>query len=96
MKQGIHPTYHEDATITCACGESYATGSTQKTIEIEICAKCHPFYTGKQKYVDTTGRVERFKQLSERAKEKQAVAGAGKKVRVKKAVKSETAAEQSA
>ncbi len=96
MKQGIHPTYHEDATITCACGESYATGSTQKTIEIEICAKCHPFYTGKQKYVDTTGRVERFKQLSERAKEKQAVAGAGKKVRVKKAVKSEAAAEQSA
>ncbi|NTW30598.1 MAG: 50S ribosomal protein L31 [Candidatus Moranbacteria bacterium] len=94
MKQGIHPTYHEDATITCACGETYATGSTQKTIEIEICAKCHPFYTGKQKYVDTTGRVERFKQLSERAKEKQAVAGTGKKVRAKKTVKTEKAAEQ--
>ncbi|NTV55414.1 MAG: 50S ribosomal protein L31 [Candidatus Moranbacteria bacterium] len=96
MKQGIHPTYHEDAVITCACGEKYATGSTVKSIDIEICAKCHPFYTGKQKYVDTTGRVERFKQLSERAKEKQAVAGAGKKVRVKKSVETEEPAKQAA
>lgn len=96
MKQGIHPTYHEDAVITCACGEKYATGSTVKSIDIEICAKCHPFYTGKQKYVDTTGRVERFKQLSERAKEKQAVAGTGKKVRVKKSVETEEPANQAA
>lgn len=74
MKQGIHPTYHEDAVITCACGATYETGSTTKTLSIEICAACHPFYTGKKKYVDTTGRVERFKQLSEKAKEKQAAA----------------------
>jgi large subunit ribosomal protein L31 len=96
MKQGIHPTYHEEAVITCACGEIYATGSTVKAIDIEICAKCHPFYTGKQKYVDTTGRVERFKQLSERAKEKQAVAGPGKKVRVKKSAETEEPAKQAA
>jgi large subunit ribosomal protein L31 len=74
MKQGIHPNYHEDAVITCACGATYETGSAVKTLAIEICAACHPFYTGKKKYVDTTGRVERFKQLSEKAKEKQAVA----------------------
>jgi len=94
MKQGIHPTYHEDAVITCACGETYATGSTVKEIEIEICAKCHPFYTGKKKYVDTTGRVERFKQLAERAKEKKAATGAGKKVRVKKTAETEESAKQ--
>ncbi len=86
MKQGIHPTYHEDTVITCACGETYPTGSTRESIEIEICARCHPFYTGKQKYVDTTGRVERFKQLAERAEAKKAVAGAGKKIRAKKQV----------
>ena len=71
MKQDIHPEYHDDAVITCACGAKYETGSTTKNIEIEICAACHPYYTGKQKYVDTTGRVERFKQLAERSKEKQ-------------------------
>lgn len=70
MKQGIHPTYHDDATITCACGAVYETGSTTKALEIEICAKCHPFYTGKKKYVDTTGRVDRFKKLAEKSKEK--------------------------
>lgn len=75
MKQDIHPDYHDDAVITCACGQKYETGSTTQKIEIEICATCHPYYTGKQKYVDTTGRVERFKQLSERAKKKQTTAG---------------------
>lgn len=70
MKQGIHPTYHDDATIKCACGAVYETGSTTKDLEIEICAKCHPFYTGKKKYVDTTGRVDRFKKLAEKSKEK--------------------------
>lgn len=74
MKQGIHPTYHEDAVITCACGATYETGSTVKALSIEICAACHPFYTGKKKYVDTTGRVERFKQLSEKARERKAIA----------------------
>jgi len=96
MKQGIHPTYHEDAVITCACGEKYGTGSTVQAIEIEICAKCHPFYTGKKKYIDTTGRVERFKQLAERAREKQSAAGAGKKPRVKKSAGAEEPAKQAA
>ena len=60
MKQGIHPVY-EDATITCACGEVIKTKSTKKSIRVEVCSKCHPFYTGKQKLVDAGGRVDRFK-----------------------------------
>lgn len=74
MKQGTHPTYHEDAVITCACGATYATGSTVKELSIEICAACHPFYTGKKKYVDTAGRVERFKQLSKNSLERKTLA----------------------
>ena len=60
MKQGIHPNY-VDCTITCACGEVIETSSTKKDIRVEICSKCHPFFTGKQKLVDTGGRVDRFK-----------------------------------
>jgi large subunit ribosomal protein L31 len=60
MKEGIHPKY-EETTITCACGEVIKTKSTRKDIRVEICSKCHPFYTGKQKLVDTGGRVDRFK-----------------------------------
>ena len=59
MKEGIHPEYHR-ATIRCACGETFETGSTKKDIFVEICSKCHPFFTGKQKLVDTSGRVEKF------------------------------------
>ncbi len=60
MKEGIHPDYAE-TTITCACGEVIKTRSTRQNIRVEICSKCHPFYTGKQKLVDTGGRVDRFK-----------------------------------
>ncbi|WAM33168.1 50S ribosomal protein L31 [Caldicellulosiruptor morganii] len=60
MKEGIHPAYYHDAVVRCACGETFVTGSTKKEIHVEICSKCHPFFTGKQKFVDTTGRVERF------------------------------------
>ena len=60
MKKGIHPKY-ERATITCACGSVIETRSTQKDIKVEICSSCHPFFTGKQKLVDTAGRIERFK-----------------------------------
>ncbi|MDY7028578.1 MAG: 50S ribosomal protein L31 [Sediminispirochaetaceae bacterium] len=60
MKKGIHPKY-ELTTIRCACGNEIQTRSTAKDIEVEICSKCHPFFTGKQKLVDTAGRVERFK-----------------------------------
>lgn len=61
MKEAIHPDYHE-VTVNCACGNSFKTGSTVAgdTIKIDICNKCHPFFTGKQKIVDTSGRVERF------------------------------------
>lgn len=59
MKAGIHPEYFE-TTVTCSCGEVIHTRSTKKNIRVEICSKCHPFFTGKQKLVDTAGRVERF------------------------------------
>jgi large subunit ribosomal protein L31 len=60
MKEGIHPVF-EKTTITCHCGNVMETMSTKKDIKVEICAKCHPFFTGKQKLVDTGGRVDRFK-----------------------------------
>lgn len=60
MREGIHPKY-EATTITCACGNVIETRSTKKDIKVEVCSKCHPFFTGKQKLVDTGGRVDRFK-----------------------------------
>ena len=60
MKKGIHPEYME-CTVTCACGNTYKTMATVSALDIEICSTCHPFYTGKQKYVDTEGRIEKFK-----------------------------------
>lgn len=59
MKAKIHPKYHQ-ITITCACGNVIKTGSTSEDIQIEICSKCHPFYTGEMKYIDTLGRVDKF------------------------------------
>ncbi len=59
MKDGIHPKY-EESTVTCGCGNKFVTRSTKKNINVEICSACHPFFTGKMKYVDTTGRVEKF------------------------------------
>lgn len=61
MKANIHPEYHDDAVVRCACGEEFITGSTKKELRVEICSKCHPFFTGKQKLLDSGGRVERFK-----------------------------------
>lgn len=60
MKQDTHPTWYNDTKVTCACGESFTTGSTLPAIKLDICSKCHPFFTGKQKFVDTQGQVERF------------------------------------
>ena len=60
MKEGIHPNY-KPTTITCACGAVWETGSTKEDLHVEICSNCHPFYTGRQKLVDTGGRVDRFK-----------------------------------
>ncbi len=59
MKEKIHPQFHQ-ATITCACGNSFVSGSTKKALKVDVCSKCHPFFTGVQKIVDTTGRLERF------------------------------------
>jgi large subunit ribosomal protein L31 len=60
VKEGIHPKY-EPTTIRCACGEIIATSSTKKDLHVDICSKCHPFFTGKQKLIDTGGRIDRFK-----------------------------------
>jgi large subunit ribosomal protein L31 len=61
MKKGIHPTFYTDTVVTCACGNTWVTGSTRKTIRTEICSNCHPFYTGEQaRIVDTEGQVDRF------------------------------------
>lgn len=60
MKEGIHPEYGE-CTVRCACGNVFVTGSTKKELKVDICSKCHPFFTGRQKLVDTGGRVDRFK-----------------------------------
>ncbi len=59
MKEGIHPNYRK-AVVKCACGETFETSSTRENLKVDICSKCHPFFTGKQKLVDTGGRVDRF------------------------------------
>ena len=81
MKEGIHPSYKE-TTITCVCGNVIETRSTKKDIKIEICSNCHPFITGKQKILDTAGRVEKFNKKYEARKES---AAADKKKATKKA-----------
>ena len=79
MKKDIHPEYYKDAKMICACGATFVTGATRPEIRVEICAECHPFYTGEEKLIDTAGRVEKFK--TRRAK---AAAPAPKKARAKK------------
>lgn len=83
MQKKIHPEYHEDCKVACACGNTFVTGSTMKEFRVELCNQCHPFYTGKQKFVDTARRVEKF---TERAGKVGAVAAARKGKKVKKAV----------
>ena len=71
MKANIHPSWHTDTKVTCACGASFTTGSTLPEIRVEICSNCHPFYTGDQKFVDTLGQVDRFVKKVETSKIKQ-------------------------
>jgi large subunit ribosomal protein L31 len=66
MKEGIHPKYFAEATVFCACGNSWTTGATQEEIRTDVCSACHPFYTGEQRIVDTAGQVERFMRRLER------------------------------
>ncbi len=61
MKAKIHPQYYDNAQVVCSCGNTFTTGSTKKLLKVELCHKCHPFFTGEQRIVDTAGRVERFK-----------------------------------
>ena len=61
MKNEIHATYYAEAVVTCVCGNTFKTGSTRKELRVDICSACHPFYTGKQKNMDTEGRVEKFR-----------------------------------
>lgn len=79
MKEGIHPEY-KTAVVTCACGNTFATRSTLESIHVEICSRCHPFFTGRQKLVDTAGRVERFRRKYDQGK------GKGTKSKKRKAV----------
>ncbi len=72
MKANVHPTYYKNAKVTCVCGNAFTTGSTQENIRVEICAACHPFFTGQQKFVDTQGQVEKFGKKQQIAQEKQA------------------------
>ncbi|MBU2576066.1 50S ribosomal protein L31 [Patescibacteria group bacterium] len=74
MKKDTHPTYHTNAKVVCACGNAFNTGSTEKEIRTEICAECHPFYTGKQNLIDTAGRVERFKAMAKKTSQAKAQA----------------------
>lgn len=68
MKEKIHPKYFTDANVTCSCGNTFTTGSTRQTLRVELCNKCHPFFTGEQKIIDTAGRVERFNKKYNREK----------------------------
>jgi large subunit ribosomal protein L31 len=61
VKEKIHPKYYPDANVTCACGNTFTTGSTRKELKVEVCSQCHPFYTGQQRVMDKAGQVERFK-----------------------------------
>lgn len=85
MKKGIHPKYYNKAKISCACGAVLETGSTIENMEVEICSNCHPFFSGKKKTIDTTGRVDRFKKLTEKSAAKKAATV--KAVKEKKAEK---------
>lgn len=82
MKAKIHPEYNNDCVVTCACGNTFTTGSTMKEIRVELCNQCHPFYTGKQKFVDTARRVEKFQ---EKVSKVAAAAATRKGKKVKKA-----------
>lgn len=66
MKRGIHPKYFPNAKVKCACGAEFEVGSTKEYIEIEVCSKCHPVYTGKEKIIETVGQVQKFKKRLER------------------------------
>ena len=81
MKDGVHPAYHEKARVTCSCGAAFTVGSTKPAIEVEICSKCHPFFTGQEKMLDVAGRIDKFKARQAKAA---STVKAVKKPRIKK------------
>lgn len=87
MKTGIHPPYFEASEIRCSCGNVIVTGSTQEKMRTELCSKCHPFYTGQQRIVDTAGRVDKFREKVKTAELKQAAA---KEAKIAKKTKKST------
>ncbi len=84
MKEGIHPQYHE-VTVHCACGATWKTRSTKKDLHLEICSNCHPFFTGRQKLIDTEGRIERFTKKfgAQTAEQRKTAAKAAKQTKAK-------------
>lgn len=92
MKKDIHPQYHKESKIKCACGTTFEAGTTVPEINVEICSNCHPFFTGKQKLLDTAGRVDKFKARMEATKKMQEEAS--KKAKEKKIKKKEAPSEE--
>jgi large subunit ribosomal protein L31 len=84
MKKDLHPTYFPQAKVVCSCGNTFTVGATRPELKVEICAKCHPFYTGEEKLIDTAGRVEKFKSRRAAGAAAAAAAPKTKKVRAKK------------
>jgi large subunit ribosomal protein L31 len=84
MKQGIHPQYFDDCQVTCACGNKFTTGSTIAKIDIDVCSKCHPFFTGQQKFVDIKGRIDKFNEKMAKGKANTAAKAAKKAAKAPK------------
>ncbi|NTU46269.1 50S ribosomal protein L31 [Candidatus Roizmanbacteria bacterium] len=89
MKAQIHPPYHQ-ITVVCSCGNSFQTGSTKQNISVEVCYKCHPLYTGEHRFIDATGRVDKFRLAMQQAKTYQATAAQKKKKGAKEEKKSKS------
>jgi large subunit ribosomal protein L31 len=89
MKKAIHPTWYPNAKITCACGNTFTAGSTKPEIQVEVCSNCHPFYTGQMKFVDTAGRVEKFKKRQSSAITKKVSKAEKRRIKQEKRIKEE-------
>jgi len=81
MKEKIHPEYYPNAQVICGCGNIFTTGSTKKVLKVELCSKCHPFFTGERRMIDTAGRVERFEQRYKKTEAKKAESAKAKAVK---------------
>ena len=88
MKKNVHPAWHHDAVVTCSCGNTFTTGATVKTMQVDICSACHPFFTGEMRFVDRQGRVDKFMAKMKKAQAAQATKKAKKAKAKKEEVKS--------